>query len=815
MSQILPVTVTIPRSEQQRTSVLAQPRHVYVVDVVAFGEKFSSKRPFEDFEQLHNELTQFMRKIPSEARLKVNYALPPLPPTQWYKGVWNTSPQELQERCGKLESLMQGLVQQQDVALDPDERLWRFLSLSPCAAAACQMIISRRQGPWLKCLWESSAITDIAPLRHPSVEDVLVQILRGDTQDNADDRHLDVVCSLLGRIFSKSPESIMRSDKAMRERLEVLVGVIVRKNRLRSAATATVFTIAYADRFAWLRALQAFLDSGGTQLFLTLATVGSKEESASCEEAGGVKQVDHVVVGARESSNDGAANDVTDAETAAQFERLVAELLLWGFDGPVVNSFMRRGIAEERRKLLNTLFLSTNVFVQVTVGLLLGRLMNEPNFEDSKKAEAGLRSLCSQFAGGAELASAGLGPMFQNDALWTWLARLVGSPHLVVSGFSLLVLVHAVAPPASRIAGSATLMESLESVVSSAADDAVRGLAARTLVDAYREGKSPSNPLMVDSLCEALCVESEQSLSRDQEQHASLGVQIAKARDEFSALAGVEPLLHFVCGDLVRFTNESDAWKSGSKSFETTVISAESAHAAIARSFAERKQTREATVTKSRGFVGVGCSGEDLSPNLLMAEAELRLLEKQEAEQATLVEEILEQKLTCSREVSDLNEEAERWEAAAVEAEAQALNEAPGEGALELKAHDYRLKHDEAVRAARLPQAKAEELHQLLIESSAKLNAQKGAVESRRRSLEELAVRVTEARHWHTSILADWGTVLDHEVSCASSLRHLSSSVEPDVSQRSARNRMRAAIRELTASLATLDCHLEELEAAD
>ena len=80
----------------------------------------------------------------------------------------------------------------------------------------------------------------------------------------------------------------------------------------------------------------------------------------------------------------------------------------------------------------------------------------------------------------------GLGPMFQNDALWTWLARLVGSPHLVVSGFSLLVLVHAVAPPASRIAGSATLMESLESVVSSAADDAVRGLAARTLVDAYR-----------------------------------------------------------------------------------------------------------------------------------------------------------------------------------------------------------------------------------------------------------------------------------------------------------------------------------------
>ena len=67
----------------------------------------------------------------------------------------------------------------------------------------------------------------------------------------------------------------MRSDKAMRERLEVLVGVIVRKNRLRSAATATVFTIAYADRFAWLRALQAFLDSGGTQLFLTLVTASA------------------------------------------------------------------------------------------------------------------------------------------------------------------------------------------------------------------------------------------------------------------------------------------------------------------------------------------------------------------------------------------------------------------------------------------------------------------------------------------------------------------------------------------------------------
>lgn len=156
------------------------------------------------------------------------------------------------------------------MALDPDVRLWRFLSLSPCAAAACQMIISRSHGPWLKCLWESSAITDVAPLRHPSVEDVLVQILKGDAEENADDRHLDVVCSLLSRIFSKSPESIRRSDKAMRERLEA----------------------------------------------------------------------------------------------AAQYERLVAELPLWGFDGPVVNSFIRRGIADERRKLLNTLFLSANIFVQ-------------------------------------------------------------------------------------------------------------------------------------------------------------------------------------------------------------------------------------------------------------------------------------------------------------------------------------------------------------------------------------------------------------------------------------------------------------------
>ena len=124
------------------------------------------RRPYEEFERLHADISQFVRGLPSEVRLRLNYTLPSLPSATW---VWGDASKTLDKRRSKLEEFLQKLLLQPEVVHDEERRLLRFLSLSTAATEGTTLVIYRTCGPWLERLWETTGEGDgLAVLQHPS-----------------------------------------------------------------------------------------------------------------------------------------------------------------------------------------------------------------------------------------------------------------------------------------------------------------------------------------------------------------------------------------------------------------------------------------------------------------------------------------------------------------------------------------------------------------------------------------------------------------------------------------------------------------------
>eukprot|EP00439_Symbiodinium_sp_Y106_P039686 s1035_g4.t2 len=96
------------------------------------------------------------------------------------------------------------------------------------------------------------------------------------------------------------------------------------------------------------------------------------------------------------------------AESGEQGQRLVVELLVRGFDSPVVQRFadpvlvadrsFRWDLASaadpaRRKRLLNQLFMSRDAFVRITVGLLLAALLCQDGYGEAAQAEAGIAAV--------------------------------------------------------------------------------------------------------------------------------------------------------------------------------------------------------------------------------------------------------------------------------------------------------------------------------------------------------------------------------------------------------------------------------------
>ncbi|CAL1147301.1 unnamed protein product [Cladocopium goreaui] len=110
----LPITVTIPRTEAE-SGLLGGKHTIYVLQVTSFGLTSLCKHSFEDFEQLHAQISS-----------KVSFQLPTLPRNYWWG---NDDPNTVQERVPRLAVFLQQLLAQPDILSDGEELLMRFLNM--------------------------------------------------------------------------------------------------------------------------------------------------------------------------------------------------------------------------------------------------------------------------------------------------------------------------------------------------------------------------------------------------------------------------------------------------------------------------------------------------------------------------------------------------------------------------------------------------------------------------------------------------------------------------------------------------------------
>jgi len=849
----LPVAVTIPQAEIERglfglpraeisRGLLGQGYAVFAIEVTAFGLVRQVRRPFEDFEKLHAEMTQFIRGLPSEVRLKLNYALPALPTAPWY---WNDSAKALEERRAKLEAMLQKLLQQPEIVHDSEGRLWQFLQLHPAASAAASLLAARSCGPWLRTLWEVSAEGDgLLPLRHPSVEEALLDAIADTLRDGRElssvERQSGMAFAgeLLERIFAGGKEVVARPEPVLRRRVEALVSLALctclpppsasgvqgkdegdtpagQSVPLRTAAGSALLQLARADRASWQQALHAYLSAETAQGLVALV-------GADSQWSGG---------GPDSSAEQGPS---TGTLVHGSSERLVAELLLRGFDGALVQRFMEEELASERKQLLNLLFASHDLFVRLIVGLLLSRLLCEPGYTDVAKAEAGLGSLCREVAPQApHFLQAGLGPILLEERCWLWLSNLVASAHPTVSGFALLVVVHAVQPSPACLLQTPGMHRSLVAMLEPDVDPTVRRLAARTLFATYHaeEGAIPTDAAVLSGICSALAASTEEAVARQSEEHSSSKAGMTQARERCSAVASTEVLLSTVCEGTAALLTEAEAWRSALSGASDTTGAAEEANVAcIAALGSHRGHQSTAACTLQEAMEFENGSVGDLFPELQLAEEELASEEAKVEEATQLLEQKVQEKMSATLEVSECNEAVHRWLTAAAEAEARETEatttadratelEAPQPQAAEEKAPECWRRHREAVERLKALRGRVEELDSHLQELSEALPAKRQAAEARRHHARDLAARAHAAQQRHAAVLLDWHRVLEASRTCDT---ELGSFADRLVEVRGAfaaectqRHGLRGAIRGLVASLTALDDHLGSLEATD
>lgn len=842
----LPISVRIPRVDPGKgflglpptelsRGLLGQGHAVFIIEVVALGLESVVRRQFEDFEKLHADISLLIRGLPSEVRLRLSYALPPLPTTSWFAD----SAKALEERRVKLEAMLQKLLVQPEIVYDSAERLWRFLDLHPAVTSAVSLLAATACGSWLQCLWESSAEDQgLVPLKHSSVEDALLQVIANTVGENwelVDGKQqgsMILACEILERIFASGKDVVSRPELVLRRRVDILVSLLLctcppappdfcwgqdggaadpkkdplpQSRSVRDAAAAALLALARADRGTWQQALGAYLSASALRHLVAVAE--AREATAAAETGSEVA-----------------------GGSAASPARVVAELLLRSFDGSMLERFSEPGLAIERKQLLNSLFASQDLFVRIAVGLLLARLLCEPDYAEASKAELGLGALCRELGPRAkQLAEVGLRPLLLEEELWTWLSRMVASTHSMVSGFALLVVVNVVQPSTALVAGTPGMSEALAVLVQPEADATVRSLAARTLLATYRgedEG-IPADPALVAAVCGSLAFATERAVSRQSDEQAALETGTSEARSQYGLVASTEELAGRACEGAAQLQTASEAWRTALVAADGALEVAEHVNAACVACLGSHRAYWRTAVSNLEDEASVD-GAVDPTPELLCRER--RLAEGRERlEQGTKrMEGLVQEKMDLTRQVSECNEEVHRWLVAAREAEAGGVQG----GAVDLAtcgprpiassglpAEECWHKHREAVEALKVLRAQVDQVDAHLQDLSEGMPALRETTEAGAQGVRDLAAKADEARQRHAALLMEWGKVLDVGSTCDAELENFASRLTEARSalgaERSQRSALRGSIQGLVASLVALDSHLDSLEARD
>eukprot|EP00930_Biecheleria_cincta_P084458 TRINITY_DN73924_c0_g1_i1.p1 TRINITY_DN73924_c0_g1~~TRINITY_DN73924_c0_g1_i1.p1 ORF type:complete len:897 (-),score=172.33 TRINITY_DN73924_c0_g1_i1:48-2696(-) len=849
VNDLLPLSVQIPRVETERSFLGQATSFVYVLEINAFGISSEVRHSFEDFEKLHALFTQFFRTLPSEVRKKLNYALPPLPSTVWYKVI--DSPKTLDDRRSKLENLIHCLLQQSEVLNDVEGRLWQFLQLGPTTVAAIRLVLTKSRGPWIETIAEATAVKsfDEYPpcLLHPLIEETLLHLL-ADVRSSSvretglregyeeqteqppsiseltqDEEHELVPCEIVARIYeaAKCADSVSASRRRTSgcQRISTLLPLAVRGHTvaMRFVSLNALLHLSQSDTRLWQEDLSIALEcSENLAMLATLAegTVGSStaegDPSPSC------------------------------GKTPA--DNLVAELILRGFDGDVVTKFSQAGLADERKRLLNALFMSQDPFTRLAVGLLLMRLLLEPDYPEAVKAEAGLCSIYNELAEcPSDFNCAKIAAIFDVEPLWTWICSLLSAQQAAVRAFVLCIILHSVQPSPERILETPLLLAALRDFSAESGERRIKDLAARTLLDAYRaeESAAPADAKDIEVLSSALAGTSESALAEHSIQHVDLGKRIASARVRWHVEAKAEFLVQATFDAAVRFHDKCNAWKGSMMLVDDAASEAEGAHEACKERLSNCEAARAKAI--SAAYEVASCSDRDLLEQLEVSRKELASAQAEVTTGTEVLESLVQEKMVAAREAAETGDEAKRWRATAAEAEEREAELAPhgiddpelapsfdklrkaisaGEKAMaEPRAEECWEKHRESVEKLKAVNIRVGELDAQMRSTTAALSVKRQDAEACRLRVEELEMKVGVVRQRHASVLERWGDTFSSEGTCAVKLRSLGDLLAATHSalgeERPRRGEMRLAIHSLIQGLTALDGHLQMLEESD
>jgi len=833
----LPIVVTIPRADNEQLTFGS--RALFVIEVLGFGVMSTAKYPFEKFEELYAAVTKVTR-----------FALPPLPQSQWF----GTSKQDVvEERRGKLEGLLQKMLMLQEVVDDVDEVLWRFLQLPKAAVVAARFLCCAPASRclWLQRLWETSAEPKgHLPLQHPLVEKQLVQLCRfavrsassmegeafremaeqglaGDLAAEADDAFLQasIACELLARIFGRIGEAdrpaSLGSEPQRHEFIEVLLlccqinispaeprsprwmpatkdadcaessdSMMAQPRPLRETAAKALRTLARSHREAWTHTLGSFLDIGGLSHLAATAAADPGEGA---------------VVGGRQP-----------------LQRLVTELIIRGFEKPVVQKIAASSISKERRQLLNTLFLSGDTFVRIMVGLLLAGLRCEEGFADARQADAGLQDILEDLHQKVdELAQdIDICLLLLEDPIWHWLSSLVSALPVQVNSFALLVITHVVQPSAAAVFETGGLHERLMVLCAPEADPESRFYASKIMLSAYRGGtRAPPPQPELAYICSCLAINFQAKLEHDIGQQDLLGVEVEKSRGWAQLSASFDDLVQKACEDATDLRTEAAEWTI------SVTAAGESADIALKSQMQVRNSLQEHNICLDTAASQIGDGNPTVEEANIMAELrdrEAALADREQSFQHSelAVQAVGEERMEYTRSLAEHDEVAFQLAASISEAQESAQQAAsqvlaPG---LAPYLNECKARHEETLENIATMRVAALELDDRLSVMCDPLPQWRREVSNDRQLVEELRAKHRALRQ-DGGAIDTWAGLMDRQRHCGEdilsvqqSLRGVSGCV---MSEREHRRNLRASVQRLVQSLTVMDNHLESLESWD
>jgi len=296
----------------------------------------------------------------------------------------------------------------------------------------------------------------------------------------------------------------------------------------------------------------------------------------------------------------------------------------------------------------------------------------------------------------------------------------------------------------------------------------------------------------------------EEALARDEGTHVHIGSSIAHIQGSCDVAAGLGDPLHAACLSAAQLEAEARAWKGALAATAAATELAQGAHAAAGAALAGQRASL-LSVSDDVELAGSLTDADGLRDELQRREEQLSADEGNLSRTEAWLQELVEQRMSLTRQLTEHGEAERHWRGALHAAEDGGAATAP-------MAQECRAACEAVQQAVAAARAEAAEIDEQM----------RGACEQLPRAREGLACgrrRVAELRAGRGGAFEALSGVLDAQLGCSGRLQNghecLQNAHGRMEGERAQRGKLRAAARALASSLAALDGHLESLELQD